>query len=309
MSMTPRVEPENSRSPRAHSTGAAGLRAGATLLMVLTALAVPLPRARCQSGALSAGTDSNRTSSSDSTYHLVSKHDVVMLVGAAVATAAAAPFDGTVQHAMRADDIHHGRGLQAAANGFAFLGGPGPFVGAAALYVVGRATQSNRVATLGVTLTEGVVLAATLNGLVKGFSGRELPNATTHDPGDFSFGRGFHDNNGPFVSFPSGHTAASFAAAAVIASTVQAWSPAASRVVSPAAYTTATLVAVSRLYQNVHWASDLPLGAAIGIWSGRTVVAWQGRHPENWLSRRLLDLQVAPSKRSLTITESISVTP
>lgn len=284
------------------------LGAGPGLLVVLTALAGPLSRARCQSVAPPAA-DSNGTARSDSTYRVVSKGDVVMFIGAALATTAAAPFDGTVQHAMRADDIHHGRGLQAAANGFAFLGGPGPFVGAVALYVVGRATRSSRVATLGVTLTEGVVLAAALNGVVKGFSGRALPNVTTHDPGDFSFGRGFHDNNGPFVSFPSGHTAASFAAAAVIANTVQAWSPTASRVVSPAAYTTATLVAVSRLYQNVHWASDLPLGAVIGIWSGRTVVAWQGRHPQNWLSRRLLGLQVAPSARGLTITESLTFQP
>jgi membrane-associated phospholipid phosphatase len=63
-------------------------------------------------------------------------------------------------------------------------------------------------------LTEGIVAAAALNGLLKGVSGRALPNARSAEPGDFSFGRGFHDGNGSFVSFPSGHTAASFAAAA-----------------------------------------------------------------------------------------------
>jgi membrane-associated phospholipid phosphatase len=228
-----------------------------------------------------------------------------MFVGAALATSAVAPFDGTVQHAMVTEDVHDVRVLHAAANGFAFLGGPGPFVGGAALYLLGRSTQSNHVAALGVTLTEGVVLAAGLNGLVKGFSGRALPNATTTDPGDFSFGRGFHDHNGAFVSFPSGHTAASFAAASVIANTVQEWSPSAARIVGPVAYTTATLVAVSRLYQNVHWASDLPLGAVIGIWSGRTVVAWQHRHHNNWLSRHMAGLIVVPSGHGLTITEIV----
>jgi len=246
-----------------------------------------------------------QTPSSDSTHRVLSRNDLVMFVGAALATTALAPLDGTVQRAMMAEDVHHDRGLRAAANQLAFLGGPGPFVGGAALYLAGHATRSSRITTLGVTLTEAVVVAAALNGLVKGFSGRALPNATTTEAGDFSFGRGFHDNNGAFVSFPSGHTAASFATAAVIANTTEDWSPSAARVIGPAAYATATLVAVSRLYQNVHWASDLPMGAAIGIWSGRTVVAWQRRHPENWLSRRLVGVVATPSARGLTIAATI----
>jgi membrane-associated phospholipid phosphatase len=159
---------------------------------------------------------------------------------------------------------------------------------------------------MGVNLTEGVLFAAALNGVIKGVSGRALPNATTGEPGNFSFGRGFHESNGSFVSFPSGHTAASFAAAAVIADEVSAWNPEVGRIVTPGVYSLATLVAVSRLYQNVHWASDLPLGAAIGVWSGKTVVRWQRGHPENWLVRHLIPLQLVPSSHGLTITGSLS---
>jgi membrane-associated phospholipid phosphatase len=247
------------------------------------------------------GQDTTRAPSADTTRHLVTRRDVLMLGGAALMTAAAAPFDAPIQHAMLAEDVHDSRALRGAANGLAFVGGAGPFIAGAGLYVVGSTAGSARLATLGVSLTEGVALAAALNGLVKGVSGRALPNVKTTDPGDFSFGRGFHEGNGPFVSFPSGHTAASFAAAAIIAGTAQDWSPATARVIRPIAYTTATLVAISRLYQNVHWASDLPLGAAIGIWSGRTILAWQHPHSGNRIAKELLNVTIAPARRGMVI--------
>ncbi|HXN75058.1 MAG TPA: phosphatase PAP2 family protein, partial [Gemmatimonadaceae bacterium] len=83
----------------------------------------------------------------------------------------------------------------------------------------------------------------------------------------------FHDGNGPFVSFPSGHAAASFAMASVLTGELDLWRPGIGRFVGPIAYTGAGLVGLARMYQNVHWASDLPLAAAIGTWSGLTIVA------------------------------------
>jgi membrane-associated phospholipid phosphatase len=228
--------------------------------------------------------------------------------GAAVlATGLLAPFDRPIQHSMQADDLQGDRGLHRAANALAFTGGPGPFIAGGALYVVGRGANSARFAALGVHLTEGVVVAAALNGLVKGLSGRALPDATTK-PGHFSFGRGFHDGNGPFVSFPSGHTAASFAAAAVITDEMSSWDSSTVRIVAPIAYSSASLVALSRLYENVHWASDLPIGAAIGILSGKAVALWEQRHPSNWLDRHLVGVTVAPTSHGMRLGASIPVT-
>jgi membrane-associated phospholipid phosphatase len=229
---------------------------------------------------------------------------MAMFAGAALSTLALAPLDQPVERRAHLEDLRH-RGIRRAANAFAFTGGPGPFVAGGALYLGGLTTGSASVARLGVTMTEGVLVAASLNGIVKGFAGRALPNAPSRDPGEFSFGRGFHDGNGPFVSFPSGHTAASFAAAAVLSEEASSWNSPAARLVAPTAYGTATLVAISRLYENVHWASDLPLGAAIGIWSGRTVAAWQRRHPDNWVMRNLPGVGVSPSKHRLTVTATM----
>jgi membrane-associated phospholipid phosphatase len=135
-----------------------------------------------------------------------------------------------------------------------------------------------RVANAALHMTEAVLLAASINGLGKGFSGRALPSVNDSNPENFQFGRGFHHGNGPFVSFPSGHAAASFAMAAALTSEVDLWHPGAARIIGPIAYGSAALVGLARMYQNVHWASDLPIAAAIGTWSGLTVVARSHPH-------------------------------
>ena len=276
----------------------------ARILLLAVAWLFAVPRHVRAQDTTSIRSDSGRRAASDSGQYL-SRRELILGGGAVVATGLLAPFDRSIQRSMQAEDVQGDRGLHHAANALSFFGGPGPFVAGGALYVLGQGASSPRLATLGLHLTEGVVTAAALNGLVKGFSGRALPNASTAKPGHFSFGRGFHDGNGPFVSFPSGHTAASFAAAAVIAGEVSSWDPATARIVAPIAYSSATLVALSRLYENVHWASDLPIGAAIGVFSGKAVELWEQRHPSNWLDRHLLGLTAAPGAHGMRLGASM----
>ena len=72
---------------------------------------------------------------------------------------------------------------------------------------------------------------------------------------------GFHHN-----SFPSGHTSVVFAAAAVLGSYYKdkKW-------VGITSYTLAGLVAISRNYDDKHWASDVVAGAALGYSIGKLV--------------------------------------
>lgn len=60
------------------------------------------------------------------------------------------------------------------------------------------------------------------------------------------------------ASFPSGHTAASFAAAAAL------WARPGSRRMGLPALALACLIAFSRLYLYVHWPSDVLAGAVLG---------------------------------------------
>lgn len=89
--------------------------------------------------------------------------------------------------------------------------------------------------------------------------------------------RPFHDTpsqynifEGPSLSlykaFPSGHSTSVFAIASVIASEYRStiWVP----IVS---YTVASLSALSRIYDNKHWASDVFMGAAFGWAIGKLV--------------------------------------
>ena len=62
------------------------------------------------------------------------------------------------------------------------------------------------------------------------------------------------------ASFPSGHTASSFAAAAALrAAGSRLWLP---------AFVLAALIAFSRLYLYVHWPSDVLAGGVLGIFLG-----------------------------------------
>ena len=217
----------------------------------------------------------------------------ILLFGvASAATLVALPLDRPIQRAMLAEDIQDNRAIRGSASALAFAGGPGPFALSATLYVAGRARGNAGMSRLGARIAEGVMLAATVDGIVKGISGRALPDdAQQHG---FSFGRGFHEGNGPFVSFPSGHTAAGFAVATVVA-VENARAHPERRWVAPLVFGTATMIGVARLYQNVHWASDLPLGAAIGIWSGAEAASWHHGRSRSRMSQVMRGLSAAPN--------------
>ena len=71
-------------------------------------------------------------------------------------------------------------------------------------------------------------------------------------------------------SFPSGHSTLTFAAATVLQQHLgyKAGVP---------TYLIASYVAMSRLHDNVHFASDVAFGAGLGILIGRSVT-WHGRN-------------------------------
>lgn len=219
------------------------------------------------------GAQDSTSDSVATTRRWLTKHDAMAGALAVLATVAVAPLDARAARLLQEKRLQGIDDLQHTARELSFLGGPGPFVIGAGLYAAGRLTRMPRLSDGALHMTEAVLLAASITGLGKGFSGRALPSVNDSNPENFQFGRGFHDRNGPFVSFPSGHAAASFAMAAVLTGELDLWRPGIGRFVGPIAYGGAGLVGLARMYQNVHWASDLPLAAAIGTWSGLTVVA------------------------------------
>src|SRR6201999_2792815 len=160
-------------------------------------------------------------------------------------------------------------GVQRDAKDIAYFGSDGPVLISAAVFAAASAAHLDGISRVALHNAEAIALAAGVTGVAKGLFGRALPGvAAKHE---FSFGRGFHDGNGPFVSFPSGHTAAAFAMASALSGEAKMNAPALATWLTPAAYTGATLVGLARVFQRVHWPSDLPLAAAIGVWSGTSI--------------------------------------
>ncbi|MDB4874209.1 MAG: phosphoesterase PA-phosphatase related protein [Gemmatimonadetes bacterium] len=213
--------------------------------------------------AANAQTDSSRS------VPWVTKRDVTAVGVAIAATLAIAPFDHAISRELGDPESLRNRGLNRAADNIAFLGGSGPFLVSGLVYAAGSESHMQGLAHAALHNMEAIALASSITGLAKGLTGRALPNVEARH--QFSFGRGFHEGNGPFVSFPSGHTAAAFAMAATIAGEVDHVDPRIGRIAGPIAYSAAAAVGVARVIQRVHWPSDLPLAVVIGTWSGRAV--------------------------------------
>jgi membrane-associated phospholipid phosphatase len=124
-------------------------------------------------------------------------------------------------------------------------------------YVVGRSRPSRRAQHLGMDLIEATLLSEGITEIVKFSVRRDRP---LQDDGTRASG----------YAFPSGHSAVTFAAATVLQQHL-GWKWAVPT------YSIASYVAMSRLADDRHWASDVMAGAAEGIIIGRSVT-WHGRN-------------------------------
>jgi hypothetical protein len=114
-------------------------------------------------------------------------------------------------------------------------------------YAFGRWRDQPKVAHLGMDLLQAQILTEMMVEPLKFSVGRLRPDGSDHQ------------------SFPSGHTAITFAAATVLERHL-GWRKAV------LAYAIASYVAVSRLHDDRHYLSDVVFGAAVGSIAGRTVV-------------------------------------
>jgi len=225
--------------------------------------------------------------------HLFVRRDAYIAGGFAVATVALFPLDKALARDAQDSSFQAIRFARSAAHTLSVAGhGVGWALASGVLYGTGRVTHSEALAETGVHTLEALVVANALTLATKDLAGRARPLLDVNNPHDFKLGRGFGDDD--HQSFPSGHASSSFAGAAAITSEVSAHWPHATRYVAPALYGTATLVGLSRMYNNKHWASDVVVGAAIGTFSGLKVVRYNHAHHGNWIDRALLDGLVTP---------------
>jgi membrane-associated phospholipid phosphatase len=153
-------------------------------------------------------------------------------------------------------------------------------------YAGGRLLGNAPIADGGLHVAEAVAAGTIIGSFLKSTTGRARPRAAGGDPFDFRVGKGY--TAGEYRSFPSLHEIGSFSAAAALTGEVARHSPRAGRIVGVLAYGTAGAVGLSRMYAAEHWASDVVLGSAIGVFLGQRVVDHAHSGPPNKLDRFLL---------------------
>jgi len=219
--------------------------------------------------------------------------DAALAGGFTGLTIAMFPLDKRFATRLQDSTTQANRFFKHASHGVEYIADPGSIVIGVGLYAVGRVAHWKEVADLGLHGEEAIALSGAITDLVKISAGRARPYVSNDtSPHDFRFGRGLH--SGSYQSFPSGHATAAFAAASLVTSESRRWWPHGVWLVAPAMYGGAGLVALSRMYNNKHWASDVVVGAAIGTFSGLKVERYNHSHPNNFIDRNLLHISVAP---------------
>lgn len=231
--------------------------------------------------------------------HLFSRSDAFLAAGFAAATVALFPLDRHFAEELQSPAAQSNRTLDHTATRLEKLTSPGAYYFGGGLYLLGRAAGWERVSDLGLHATESVVLAEGIGFVLKRAIGRARPYVSnTADPRDFSIGTGF--GTGDRRSFPSGHTYTAFALASAVTSETREWWPGSTWFVAPLMYGGATAVGLSRMYHNMHWASDIILGAAVGTFSGLKLVRFMHDNPDNRADRFMLGSPVVRRAQDAT---------
>lgn len=227
---------------------------------------------------------------------LFSWRDAAVALGFGVATVVLFQVDRHVAIQSQDQVTQANNFLKSVTKPSELLAYPGSLVIEGGLYGLGKIIHSRRTAEVGWHSAEAIIFANTVTNVLKKVVGRARPYVSG-DPHDFKFMGGFSDGHDR-SSFPSGHTTTAFAFAAAVASESrtkwpkQWWS---GWLIPVGVYSGATVVGISRLYHNAHWASDVALGAAIGTFSGIKVIQYAHAHPDNKFDRFMLGTRVTPT--------------
>ena len=226
---------------------------------------------------------------------LFTRNDAIAAGIFTVATVAAFPLDKLISDYAQGS-IQERRFARRVALAVEEVAVPGAFIIGVSLYGVGKLADNDEMADLGLHGSEAILAGLALTGALKIIAGRARPYMGRDDPHNFGLLRGW--KNRDYKSFPSGHSLIAFAAASAVTEETRRFWPDGVWVVGTAMYGGAALVGWSRMFDNQHWMSDVVVGGALGVFSGRKVVRFHHTHPGNTLDRWLLGVSIVPSGRT-----------
>jgi len=195
---------------------------------------------------------------------------IIPLVGLAAATAFLIASDESIR-----DGVQTFAGKHAWVGDLApvvtEMGGLAGFATAGAFFGAGLIFKDTRARDTGYLAANAMIQCFLVDSFLKGMTGRQRPfvaDGRDHWSGPAGFFKRFEKGRSDFyTSFASGHSAAAFSLATVIALQYRhrAWVPV-------VAYTVAAGVGLSRMALDRHWASDVAIGAVMGHLVARLVV-------------------------------------
>ncbi len=159
-----------------------------------------------------------------------------------------------------------------------------------ALYVSGEVSDNNSLRKTALLSLESWLTTGIIVRGIKSVAGRARPwtGESSHSFHPFS-------TKSRFASFPSGHASSAFAVAAVIADQSK------EAYIDILAYSLATLVAISRVHLDKHWASDILVGSAIGYFVGKKICALDRNRDSKKVK---LSFQLSRQRQAFSLTFS-----
>lgn len=226
-----------------------------------------------------------------------------------VGTVALWPLDSRIAEALQKPNRQANHLFQNLSTDVRLIAVPGAAIIGTSMYVAGRLAHSRWMADVGLHGEEALLAGDVVTTAIKWTAGRGRPFAEGDtNPHDFKLLRGIRKGR-DYSSFPSGHALAAFSAAAAVTNETAHWWKQGEWFVGPVLYAGATAVALSRLYNNQHWASDVILGAGIGIFAGNKIVRLNHRtSPNNRVDRWLLSATIR-RRESGGMAVSLSMLP
>ena len=140
---------------------------------------------------------------------------------------------------------------------------------AAGFFLVGKIKKDNRALQTASQLTEAFIALGLGTQVMKYVTGRENPSDATTRGGrwrPFPKWNDFQNNKTKYDAFPSGHLATFVSAVTIISHNYPE-----KRWIGPLGYSIAGLCGLAMINNGVHWASDFPLGFALGYGFGKFI--------------------------------------
>lgn len=150
-----------------------------------------------------------------------------------------------------------------------FLGDGWVHIGMAfGLWGYGHNYENNRALVTGFQMLHGMAVSTIFNQILKRSTGRETPEKRTRPRGEWRPFPSFNEYNSKtpvYDAFPSGHVMTASHTLTILYENYpeyRYW-------IMPTGITAITLLSLQMMNNGVHWASDYPLGIAMGVFFGK----------------------------------------